>query len=168
MNAHHSKNAALSSMHRNHETQTAYLDHLSDKQERRDESCDICRLIEQHSVDPPINVGLALKDVSVIKNEFPYENNDGRHVNLHHMIVPRQHVSKFSELSDDVRHELRETIESLLDAGAYDAAYSRSTYSPTASVPLHLHTHLFKFGPKVARQVYDPSNGLNEIEFEAN
>lgn len=162
----------LTSQHRNAAVQSSYLRHIARRNESGDTSCDMCRLIADKPVQlntiqaPAAMPELNLNEISIIENEFPYENNDGREVLLHHMLVPRAHFSKMAELPDSTRKELHDTLDTLLGSGAYDSAYTRSSYSPTSSVPLHLHTHLFKFGAKVARQVYDPANNINDIEFE--
>lgn len=162
----------LTSQHRSAEVQAAYMRHIAAKNESGDTSCDMCRLIaeKQIQISPAQNgqdISMPSFDtVCIIENEFPYENNDGRQVISHHMLVPKEHFSKASELPASTRSELHETLDMLLDSGTYDSAYTRSTYSPTSSVPLHLHTHLFKFGAKVTKQLFDPSNGVNEILFE--
>ena len=153
-------------MHRNIKVQKTYIEHVERKNATGDTSCDMCRLI----VEKPVvleDSSFAFDTVCLIENEFPYENNDGRRVEKHHMIVPREHSSKLGELPEATRKELHDTIDALLDTGVYHSAYLRSSYNPAVSVPLHLHAHLFKFGPKVIKQVYDPANDLNEIEFEA-
>jgi hypothetical protein len=151
------------SMHRSYDVQRAYVEHLEKRNSTNDTSCDMCRLIIEK---PVVLEGRELKYVSVIENEFPYMNNDGRQVLLHHMIVPRNHCAKNAELSEETRKELHDTIDALLDDGTYHSAYSRSSYNPATSVPLHLHTHLFKFGAKLQKQVFDSASGLNDIEFE--
>ena len=147
--------------------------HIARRNETGDTSCDMCRLIAEKPVDPETIKGaqdmatLALSEVCIIENEFPYENNDGREVVLHHMLVPKEHHSQSTQLPASTRSELHDTLDELLASGAYDSAYTRSSYSPTSSVPLHLHTHLFKFGAKVTKQIFDPANGVNEIEFDS-
>lgn len=150
-------------MHRSADVQRAYVEHIEKRNSTNDTSCDICRMIEEK---PVTLEGRELNYVCIVENEFPYMNNDGREVVLHHMIVPRDHCAKNAELSDEVRKELHDTIDALLDDGTYHSAYSRSSYNPAVSVPLHLHTHLFKFGAKVQRQVFDPASGLVDIQFE--
>jgi hypothetical protein len=163
----------LTSQHRNAEVQAAYLQHIARRNETGDTSCDMCRLIAEKPVSPDSIKGaqemapLVFDQVCIIENEFPYENNDGREVLLHHMLVPKEHFSKSTELPDSTRRELHDTLDELLGSGAYDSAYTRSTYSPTSSVPLHLHTHLFKFGAKVKKQIFDPANNVNDIEFDS-
>ncbi len=161
----------LTSQHRNAGVQAAYMEHITRKNQAGDTSCDMCRLITDRQVQLELpqtadNTAPVFETVCIIENEFPYENNDGRKVELHHMIVPKAHYSKATELPLETQAELHATLDYLLDSGTYDSAYTRSTYSPTSSVPLHLHTHLFKFGPKVTRQLFDPANNLNEISFE--
>lgn len=162
----------MTSQHRKASVQDAYMQHIARRNETSDTSCDMCRLIEEKPIQPDTIQGAqhlvapALKEVCIIENEFPYENNDGREVVLHHMLVPREHHSKSTELPASTRGELHDTLDGLLDSGAYDSAYTRSTYSPTSSVPLHLHTHLFKFGAKVSKQLFDPANNINEIVFD--
>ena len=152
-------------MHRNADVQAAYVEHLTQRNEIGDVSCDICRLI----IEKPVTLeGRELAYVCVVENEFPYMNNDGRSVELHHMIVPRDHCSKNADLSEETRKELHDTIDALLDDGTYHSAYSRSSYNPAVSVPLHLHTHLFTFGSKVTKQVFDLESGVNDIEFETS
>lgn len=156
----------MTSMHRNSTVQGEYLAHIARRTEENDDSCDMCRLINERPVEVEPASELPLTNVCIIENDFPYENNDGRKVIKHHMIVPREHFSKNSELTEETRKELHDTIDALLDSGAYHSAYSRSSYNPATSVPLHLHTHLFKFGPKLTKQLFDPANGVNEITFE--
>ena len=149
------------------------MQHIARRNETGDTSCDMCRLIAEKPINPetiqaPQSMAtLAMNEVCIIENEFPYENNDGREVVLHHMLVPREHHSKSTELAASTRAELHDTLDELLGSGAYDSAYTRSSYSPTSSVPLHLHTHLFKFGAKVTKQIFDPANNVNEIEFDS-
>lgn len=173
MNSPESQRASvLTSQHRTAQVQAAYLKHIARRKETDDTSCDMCRLIAEKPIplgslqSPQEMTPLTLEEVCIIENEFPYENNDGREVVLHHMLVPREHYSKSTELSASTRRELHDTLDELLGSGTYDSAYTRSSYSPTSSVPLHLHTHLFKFGAKVTKQIFDPANGLNDIEFD--
>ena len=162
----------LTSQHRNANVQAAYMQHIARRNQTADTSCDMCRLIQEKPIHPeslqsPQELApLAMNEVCIIENEFPYENNDGREVVLHHMLVPKEHHSKSTELSASTRRELHDTLDELLGCGTYDSAYTRSSYSPTSSVPLHLHTHLFKFGAKVSKQVFDPANNINEIVFD--
>ena len=165
-------NGGLVSMHRNTKTQQAYVRHLVEKEKLHDMTCDVCRLIRDKPTRPPDNpllhqyAPLLFDSVCLIENDFPYENNDGRRVLLHHMLVPREHSTQVLDLVPDVMHEYHETLDKILATGTYDSAYTRAGSSPTASVPQHVHTHLFKFGAKVTKQIYDPANSINEITYE--
>lgn len=148
---------------------------MEHRKQNGDDSCDMCMRADKSPLDLTYELPSAgttfssrqLSDVRIIKNDFPYENFDGRFVVTHHMLLPVEHYSTASTLPDAVKQEFRNTLDTLLDNGIYDAVYTRSTYSPTSSRPGHLHAHLFKFGGKVKRQLYEPAEGRNEIEFEA-
>lgn len=82
------------------------------------------------------------------------------------MLTPIEHVSTSSQLADEVKQELRDAQDILLDSGVYDGSFVRSTYSPTTSVPAHLHIHMVKLGAKVIKQDYDAHIGKNDLEYE--
>lgn len=164
----------LTSMHRTVDVHTRYLEYIQHKLETSDTSCDICKLVDNN----PINIAYTdkkskkthdtktLAHVCVIQNEFPYSIYDGRYVKTHHMLAPIKHYATSSELPREVKEELRDTQDTLLDSGVYDGSFVRSTYSPTSSVPGHLHIHLVKLGPKVVKQDFDGRIGKNDIEYE--
>lgn len=162
------------SIHRNKEVQAAYIDHVARKEANDDTSCDMCRLIQTNPLEINFHDNITgspfnsrnLTYTCVITNEYPYNVYDGRHPTSHHMLVPKEHYPQMSSLPEEVKQELRNTHDTLLDNGIYDGSFTRSTYSATSSVPAHLHIHLIKLGPAVIKQHYDAAAQQNEVEFE--
>jgi len=69
----------------------------------------------------------------IIPNEFPYD----RVAAVHHMIVPKRHITD-SEFSEDERNELMSIKHTRLQ----DYQYLLETTHVTKSVPAHFHLHL--------------------------
>lgn len=165
----------LTSMHRDADTQAAYLAYNEQKQKNGDTSCDMCRLIATSRVDFSITDSVTgatyaandFANVCIIENEFPYAIHDGRKPLAHHLLVPVAHYATNSDLPTDVKNELTQLQSLLLDNGVYHSALVRSTYNPAISVPGHLHIHLVRLGSKVIKQDYDGRSGKNVIVYES-
>jgi diadenosine tetraphosphate (Ap4A) HIT family hydrolase len=69
----------------------------------------------------------------IIPNKFPYD----RVAAVHHMIVPRRHVTD-TELTQDEQNELMTIKHSRL----HEYQYLLETTNITKSVPAHYHLHL--------------------------
>ncbi len=79
----------------------------------------------------------------VLRNDYPYEYFDGRHIKEHYMIVPKRHVNvmnAFTPLEQDEYWRLL-TKYQLLEY----ANFTRSAGDLIRTVSQHLHTHLFSY-----------------------
>lgn len=87
----------------------------------------------------------------VIKNRVFYDIWEMRDVTEHLMIVPKRHVKKLKELSDEEKLDIMNTI------ARYEALgfniYAREPNSLSRSVA-HQHTHLIKTGKKPGKALF--------------
>ena len=81
-------------------------------------------------------------------NKYSYQYWEFMHVLDHLMIVPRRHVERLSELTDEEKIDTINVIAKYEDLG-YNV-YARESTSAVKSVP-HQHTHLIKTANRKAR-----------------
>lgn len=148
---------------------------MDQKKATKDESCDICRLVDTHPqniafTDPitgnPVSSEI-FEDVCVVENTFPYLVYDGRKVIRHHLLVPKEHASTASALDPSSSAQFHALVDLLLDSGTYHVSFTRSTFSATTTIPGHLHTHLVILGEPVSRQIFDAQTGQNDVVFSS-
>lgn len=88
------------------------------------------------------------KHVLVTKNIYPYQFWDLMKVTDHLMVIPKQHIESISELKQNARQELIDTLADYQDRG-YNM-YGRESGNIIKSVP-HQHTHLIKCDSRMAK-----------------
>jgi diadenosine tetraphosphate (Ap4A) HIT family hydrolase len=125
---------------------------LRNKQTQQEYESWLRHRIEQFGGNPPCPFceGLSEQRIihetplfAVIENKFPYESNDGQRVKHHYLIVPRRHIDRFTQFTD-------EEVKDYWDIAAYyhEKGYSletRSFVDAHRSIPEHIHTHLFAY-----------------------
>lgn len=79
----------------------------------------------------------------VLSNQYPYEYFDGRWVQQHYMIVPRRHLNRFSQFTQEEQQEYWSLLAQYQQAGY--VSLTRADGDERRSVPLHLHTHLITY-----------------------
>jgi diadenosine tetraphosphate (Ap4A) HIT family hydrolase len=84
----------------------------------------------------------------VMPNRVSYDHWESRDVIDHLMVIPKQHVKSFAELSDAAKIEIMSLIGEY-EAGDYNV-YARARTSPTRSVA-HQHTHLIRTAVRPGR-----------------
>ena len=82
--------------------------------------------------------------IQVVRNDFPYDYFDGKHVVQHLMIVPRRHIGLLQDFQPDEEHEYWQLMTRYHKNGY--SSFTRSAIDTARSVPDHLHTHLFFYG----------------------
>lgn len=85
--------------------------------------------------------------MAVVENDYPYEYFDGRLVSRHYIVAPKRHVDTFDVFSEQEEREYWELSVKYHKNGYSN--FTRSASDEMRSVPLHLHTHLFKYTEKI-------------------
>lgn len=74
----------------------------------------------------------------IVQNDFPYDNV----AKIHHLLTPKRHVAKESELTEDERLELLKIKEEVLPFLPYHMVISNLPIGQT--IPEHLHVHVME------------------------
>lgn len=82
------------------------------------------------------------KTMHIMKNDYPYYMFDDLVVKAHIMLVPKRHISQFSEFNRGEMVDYWKILQKLSDQG-YNSM-TRATGNHRRSVPGHLHTHLIQ------------------------
>lgn len=80
----------------------------------------------------------------VTDNDYPYWQFDGREVSDHVMLVPYRHVASMEDFTVDERRDYLQLIARYHSKGY--SSMTRSLTDDNRTVPLHLHTHLLRYG----------------------
>lgn len=140
--------------YRSPKVQALYDALISDEQGE----CPFCKL------DPTRNIIEKHSTHYIIENLMPYDLWDLHKVDKHLLLIPVKHVGSISELDDQSRDALMETMCRYESLG-YNI-YARAAQNKTKSV-VHQHTHLIKTsGPKLTGMTYVEKPYSRELEFE--
>jgi diadenosine tetraphosphate (Ap4A) HIT family hydrolase len=124
---------------RSHKHERQYKDY----RKRETDSCPFC------DVTPKSNSYVEeTATFLVVRNNFPYTLWEGQGVDMHLMVVPKEHTNTLSDLSDAQSKEYLELLQKYEENG-YNL-YMRSLDSTTRTVAHH-HTHLIKTDNKMRK-----------------
>lgn len=121
----------------------SYIKFSKDKKHKNDQTCDFCKITKGHYQNIT-----ETRNLRVIRNKFPYSLWDGQGVIDHLMIIPKRHIGKLADFSDEAKLEYIALLEGY-EAKGYNI-YTRSPLSTTRSV-YHYHTHLLRLDHKDRR-----------------
>ncbi len=98
----------------------------------------------------------------VVDNLYEYDFWDGAEVEQHLMIIPKRHISKIADMTNDEKIEYVELLAKY-NSDRY-LLYTRYGGSVSGSQP-HLHTHLIKQGkPKGKIVIFVKNIGLRIVK----
>ena len=153
-------------MGRSENNQLRYDNHFREKKLSGDESCDLCKVADQHPL--PLKIGgqtleIAQKHIALIENSFPYTVYDGQEVIDHKMIVPKKHYAELKDFPPDVYSEYMGSLALIMQE--FDQTFTRSPSNNGSSIKAHSHTHALKFGRLVEELSYSKNDGINLVRY---
>jgi hypothetical protein len=168
-------------MGRSRPEQDAYEWHAQDKLERGDDSCDMCRLVQEQKLGKGTleitskELEIVAKElervsgyVSIVINGFRYRMYDGQEVKRHLLLVPDEHYAKLIDLPPDVKAAYDHILPFAMDA--VDLSATRSPKNGGSSIKGHLHTHLYELEPdRVVEELhYSRRDNVNLVRFQGD
>lgn len=117
------------------------------KHRKNDEAIPTCPFCQESDYAGAVNEN---QTMFVIPNRVSYDMFEGRRVEDHVMVIPKQHRESLIDFTD------RERSDAMLLIGEYEAkgynVYARGVDSPSRSVK-HQHTHLIKLIEKPSKVI---------------
>lgn len=123
-------------MYRNRKSETAY----NNQRKTSSVACVFCTIVYDKA-----KVVNETKFFWIYKNLFSYNTWDNLDVKEHLMIIPKEHITKLSELNGSAQRSYMELVTEYDEKGY--SHYLRAAGNATKTID-HMHTHLIRLGAK--------------------